>query len=141
MSFVFYDTETTGTDTAFDQILQFGAIETDADLNEIDRFEIRCRLLPFIVPSPGAMRVTGVTVEQLTDPSLPSHYEMVRAIRAKLIEWSPAIFIGHNSLRFDEHLLRQAFYKTLHGPVPDQHQRQWSDRYVTDGARRILFSA
>ncbi len=116
MSFVFYDTETTGTNTAFDQILQFGAIKTDYELNELDRFEIRCRLLPYVVPSPGAMRVTGVTVEQLTDPTLPSHYQMVRAIRAKLTEWSPAIFIGHNSLGFDEKLLRQAFYKTLHPP-------------------------
>lgn len=116
MSFVFYDTETTGTHTAFDQILQFGAIKTDYELNEIDRFEIRCRLLPYVVPAPGAMRVTGVTAEQLVDPSLPTHYQMVRAIRAKLTEWSPAIFIGHNSLGFDEHLLRQALYKTLHAP-------------------------
>jgi len=116
LSFVFYDTETTGTNTAFDQILQFGAIKTDYKFNEIDRFEIRCRLLPYVVPAPGAMRVTGVTVEQLTDPSLPSHYEMVRAIQAKLDDWSPAIFIGHNSLGFDEHLLRQALYKTLHAP-------------------------
>ena len=40
MSFVFYDTETTGTKTAFDQILQFGAIRTDHELRELDRFEI-----------------------------------------------------------------------------------------------------
>ncbi len=46
MAFVFYDTETTGTDTAFDQILQFGAIRTDDDLNEIDWFEVRYRLQP-----------------------------------------------------------------------------------------------
>jgi exodeoxyribonuclease-1 len=116
MSFVFYDTETTGTNTAFDQILQFGAIKTDYQLNELDRFEIRSRILPYVVPSPGAMRVTGVSVERLTDPALPSHYEMVRAIRAKLEQWSPAIFIGHNSFGFDEHLLRQAFYKTLYPP-------------------------
>lgn len=116
MSFVFYDTETTGINTSFDQILQFGAIRTDHDLNEVDRFEIRCRLLPYVVPAPGAMRVTGVTVEQLTDPNLPTHYQMVRAIRAKLTEWSPAIFIGHNSIGFDEHLLRQALFKTLHTP-------------------------
>ena len=116
MSFVFYDTETTGTNTAFDQILQFGAIKTDHELRELDRFEIRCSLLPYVVPSPGAMRVTGVTVDQLIDPDLPSHYQMVRAIKAKLDEWSSAIFIGHNSMTFDEHLLRQALYKTLHAP-------------------------
>lgn len=116
MSLVFYDTETTGTNTTFDQILQFGAIQTDHELRELDRFEIRCRLLPYVVPSPGAMRVTGVTVDQLIDPDLPSHYEMVRAIKAKLDGWSPAIFVGHNSIRFDEPLLRQALYKTLHAP-------------------------
>ncbi len=116
MSLVFYDTETTGTETFFDQILQFAAIRTDADLNEIDRFEIRCRLLPHVVPAPGAMRVTGVRASQLTDPSFPSHYEMVRAIRAKLLSWSPSLFIGWNSIDFDEDLVRQALYKTLHNP-------------------------
>ena len=116
MSFVFYDTETTGTNTAFDQILQFAAVKTDHELRELDRFEIRCRILPYVVPAPGAMRVTGVTVEQLTDPELPSHYQMVRTIKAKMDEWSPAIFVGHNSMAFDEHLLRQALYKTLHDP-------------------------
>ena len=116
MSFVFYDTETTGTNTNFDQILQFGAVRTDHELRELDRFVIRCRVLPYVVPSPGAMRVTGVTVDQLTDQSLPSHYEMVRAIKEKLSEWKPSIFVGHNSMAFDERLLRQALYQTLHDP-------------------------
>ena len=116
MSFVFYDTETTGTNTFFDQILQFGAIRTDHELRELDRFEIRCRLLPYVVPAPQALLTNGLTIEQLTDPGLPSHYAMVRAIKAKLEAWSPAVFIGHNSMRFDETLLRQAFYQTLHDP-------------------------
>ncbi|MGA6962789.1 MAG: exonuclease domain-containing protein, partial [Xanthobacteraceae bacterium] len=33
---MFYDTETTGTDTVYDQILQFGAVLTDSELNELD---------------------------------------------------------------------------------------------------------
>ena len=113
MAFVFYDTETTGTDTTFDQILQFAAIRTDDDLNELDRFEIRCRLLPHVVPAPGALLATRVTPEMLTDPSLPTHYEAMLAIAQKLREWSPAIFTGYNTLAFDEPLLRQAFYQTL----------------------------
>jgi exodeoxyribonuclease-1 len=111
--YVFYDTETTGTDTTFDQILQFAAILTDAGLNELDRFEIRCRILPHVVPAPGALLATRVTPAMLTDPSLPSHYEMMLQIAHKLREWSPAIFIGYNTLSFDEPLLRQAFYQTL----------------------------
>lgn len=113
MALIFYDTETTGTDPFFDQILQFAAIKTDENFNELERFEIRCRLLPHVVPHPMAMLVTGVTAEMLTDTSLPTHYEMMCAVKDKLEEWSPAVFIGYNSLRFDEAMLRSALYQNL----------------------------
>lgn len=113
MAFVFYDTETTGSDTFYDQILQFAAIKTDDSLTEVDRFEIRCRIQPHILPAPGALIVTGVTLDQIYDSSLPSHFEMAAAIHEKLTEWSPAVFSGYNSLEFDEDLLRQTFYQSL----------------------------
>ena len=114
MPYVFYDAETTGTETAFDQILQFAAIRTDDALNELDRFNVRCRLLPHIIPSPIALRVNRVTPAMLTDTDLPSHYAMIRQIRDVLLGWSPATFIGFNSMSFDESLLRQALFQTLH---------------------------
>jgi exodeoxyribonuclease-1 len=49
----------------------------------------------------------------LTDPNLPTHYEAMLRIAHKLREWSPTVFIGYNTLAFDEPLLRQAFYQTL----------------------------
>ncbi|TFI58627.1 exodeoxyribonuclease I [Sphingomonas parva] len=116
MGFVFYDVETTGTDRNFDQILQFAAIHTDHDLNELDRFEMRCRLLPHVVPSPKALTVTRMTIDRILDPSLPTHYEMACSIVERLTAWSPAIFVGWNSLEFDEHMLRQALYQCLHPP-------------------------
>ena len=116
MGFIFYDTETTGLNDAFDQILQFAAIRTDPELNELERFEIRSRLGVSTIPHPKALDVTGTTVAQLTDKNLPSHYEMICQIREKMLEWSPTIFIGHNSIAFDEKFLRQSFYQTLHPP-------------------------
>jgi exodeoxyribonuclease-1 len=113
MTYVFYDIETTGTNTSYDQILQFAGVLTNDELRELDRFEIRCRLMPHIVPAPGALRATQVRPALLMDASLPSHYEAVCAITEKLREWSPATFIGYNSLDFDEVLLRQAFYQNL----------------------------
>ena len=112
-SFVFYDTETTGTDTSFDQILQFAAIRTDDNMRELDRFEIRCRLLPHVVPAAGALIATGVSPRLLTDSALPTHYEAAREIAKRLADWSPSIFLGYNSISFDEELLRQMFYQTL----------------------------
>ncbi len=113
MNYIFYDTETTGLDTTFDQILQFAAILTDENLKELDRFEVRCQLHPHVVPSPGALLATRVTPATLTDPRLPTHFEMMRVIGDKLRAWSPAILTGYHSLSFDETLLRQAFYQTL----------------------------
>lgn len=49
----------------------------------------------------------------LTDASLPSHYEAICQIADKLEAWSPAMFLGYNSIHFDERLLRQAFYQNL----------------------------
>jgi exodeoxyribonuclease-1 len=116
MPFVFYDTETTGTDTSFDQILQFGAIRTNDDLeiedSTNDVINLRCRRLPHIVPSPVALQVTHTACRALDDAKL-SHYEMIREIRDRLDSWSPAIFLGYNSIQFDERLLRQAFFQTL----------------------------
>jgi exodeoxyribonuclease I len=114
MFFVFYDFETSGLETAFDQILQFAAIKTDDQFNEVDSINIRCRLLPHIVPSPGALRATRVRPAMLSDKTLPTHYEAIKQIRAKFLDWSPATFIGFNSISFDEDLLRQALFQTLH---------------------------
>ena len=139
MAIVFYDTETTGTKVHFDQILQFAAILTDNNLNEIERFESRSRLLPNVVAGPGAMRLTEVTVDQLHDPALPSHYDMVCRIRRKLLKWQASLYIGHNSLRFDEVLLRSAFYKNLlppyltnsagNGRIDTLSMLQWAHKY------------
>ena len=114
MAFAFYDTETSSLHTAHAQILQFAAVLSDDQLNEVDHFEIRSRLLPYVVPSPSAMLVNRISARDLIDVKYPSHYGMMQRIREKLLSWSPAVFVGFNSLGFDEHLLRQAFYKTLH---------------------------
>ncbi|WP_407469804.1 exonuclease domain-containing protein [Xanthomonas campestris pv. raphani] len=111
MSFVFYDTETTGLSTRFDQIVHFAAIKTDAELREIERYEVRSRLRAHLLPHPEALCVNGISIQELLDPSLPSHYEMACEIKAKLDAWSPSIFAGYNSIRFDEEILRQTFFK------------------------------
>ena len=86
MSFVFYDTETTGTDPFFDQILQFAAIKTDHEFRVEEEFEMRCRLRPHIIPAAAALCVTGVSVSQCNDPTLQSHLKMAQTISQKFVE-------------------------------------------------------
>ena len=114
MAFVLYDIETSGLNKRFDQILQFAAVRTDADLVETHRFETRSRLMPHVVPSPRALHVTGITLDEANSTTRPSHYSMVCEIARTLASWCPATFLGFNSIRFDEEFLRQAFYQCLH---------------------------
>jgi exodeoxyribonuclease I len=114
VAFVLYDVETSGLNKRFDQILQFAAVRTDADLVETHRFETRSRLMPHVVPSPKALHVTGITLDEANGTARPSHYSMVCEIADTLASWCPATFLGFNSIRFDEEFLRQAFYQCLH---------------------------
>lgn len=114
MSFVFFDTETTGLKRGFDQIIHFAAVRTDSSLNEVARFEVRSRLQPHVLPHPSALRTNGIHIEQLIDPSLPSHYAMIGEIQRILLSWSPAVFVGFNSIRFDEEMLRNSLFQSLY---------------------------
>lgn len=116
MSFIIYDLETTGLNPHYDQIVQFGAIRFNARLEIIERFQIRSRLQSHIIPSPGALAVTGTPIAELLSDAHPSHFEMMREINRVLRSWGPSVYIGYNSLRFDEEFLRHGFYQSLHDP-------------------------
>src|SRR5690349_13646096 len=90
---VLYDVETTGTSKCFDQILQFAAVKLDANWQEVDRLEVRSRLLPHIIPAPSALQITKQRIEDIVDPRAPSHYEMTRQISVTLRSWGPCIYL------------------------------------------------
>ena len=46
-NFVFYDFETSSSNKYWGQIIQIGAILTNDNLEELDRFDARCRLKPW----------------------------------------------------------------------------------------------
>ena len=115
MNYVFYDLETTGRSPAWDQIIQVAAIVTDEDLNIKEKFEEKCRLNFSCIPNPEAILVNKIRIQTLTKTNL-SHYQLMLNLEKKFLEWSPAIFIGYNSIRFDEEFIRNAFFKTLFDP-------------------------
>ena len=112
MGYIFYDTETTGLDAGFGQILQFAALVTDDDLNVVEEVNLRCRLQTHVLPTPGALVITGIRPSEIEQAPL-SHYEMIRAIRELIERHAPSAVVGFNSLGYDEAMLRQAFYQTL----------------------------
>jgi exodeoxyribonuclease-1 len=116
-NFLFYDFETTGLAIGFDQVLQAAAIATDPDLTPIAgaRLNERCRLMPHVLPSPTALWVTGVEPDQLERAEL-SHWELMAAFERFANAHGPVIFVGHNSMGFDESVLRHARFQSLLDP-------------------------
>ena len=132
MHHIFYDTETTGPTPRFDQILQAAAILTDEDFEEIDTIDERSRLNAHIVPTPGALKVTGVDPYDIARAP-HSGYEFAHKIHLTFSEWSRngASFDGWNTLRFDEEILRQMFWETLHDPYVTSGRRNRRNDWLT----------
>ena len=110
MYYLFYDLETTGICESFDQIVRFAAIKADKDLKEIERYEIDIKLRPDIVPSPEALVITGLGIDDIKEGQ--SEYDAMIQIH-KIFNQPNQINIGYNSLKFDNTMLRFGFYRNL----------------------------
>lgn len=122
---VIYDTETTGANTRFDQVLQAAAIKTDEDFVELDQIDIRSRLAPHIVPTAGALKVTHVDPYDIARAPY-SAYAFNRKLHETFKAWitDEGSFDGFNTLQYDEEIIRQGFYSSLLDP------------YITTGRKR-----
>ncbi len=111
--FVFYDTETTGIAMDYTQILQIGLLFTDADLNVLSSKKIDCRNSPWSLPAPGALLTTGFTPDDVKN-SKNSNFELMKELDdwLRMKHW-PLVFLGYNSINYDEPVLEQNFYQNL----------------------------
>ena len=114
-NFVFYDFETSSSNKQWGQIIEVGAILTDDQLNELDRFDARCRLSPGIIPEAMSLIVSNTTPKQLKETNL-SHYEMVKQFVKKLKSWGKVTYIGWNNIEFDQIFWRNTLFQNLQYP-------------------------
>ena len=114
-NFVFYDFETSSSNKQWGQIIEVGAILTDDQLNELDRFDARCRLSPGIIPEAMSLIVSNTTPKQLKETNL-SHYEMVKQFVKKLKSWGKVTYIGWNNIEFHQIFWRNTLFQNLQYP-------------------------
>lgn len=122
-TFLFYDIETSGLNPVFDQIIQFSAIRTDLELNELERYEWVVRPNPETIPSPMAMIIhrTPLSTWQKGEPELT----VIQKIHA-LFNTPNTISLGYNTLGFDDEFLRFSFYRNLLAPYTHQYANNCS---------------
>lgn len=118
MDAVVYDTETTGLDKARNQVLQFAALRLDRDYRTVSGRDVRVRPLPYVVPSPGSLRVTNVPYQDLDAPDRMDEYDAARVIEDLLVppKGRPRLYLTFNGVSFDDEVLRRMLYRNLRSP-------------------------
>lgn len=122
MEFLWHDYETFGTRPAVDRPCQFAAQRTDSDLNPVgDPVEIYCAPADDVLPRPGACLVTGIT-PQLAGKEGVIEAEFAAEIRDLMMQ-PGTCSVGYNSIRFDDEVSRNLFYRNLYDP----YEREWKN--------------
>ena len=115
----FYDTETTGPNPSYDQILQLAGVLTDDDFNIVDMIDIRSRMCSHVVPTPGALKVTGTNPNEINNAPY-NYFEFAEKCHAKFSGWKThsqkTTFSGFNTISFDEEIIRQMYWQNLLDP-------------------------
>ncbi len=120
-TYLFYDLETTGLSKSFDQILHFAAIRTDMALKEIERYELKIKLNPDVIPSPYALLTHKMGIKDILDGV--SEFEAIKQIH-QWLNTPGTISLGYNTLGFDDEFLRFSFYRNLLKPYTHQYANQ-----------------
>ncbi len=115
---LFYDIETTGLNKCFDQIVQFAAIRTNDQLEELARHEFLIQLNPDVIPSPEAFITHRIFPSSLKNGL--TEIEAIQKIHA-LLNVPGTTSVGYNSLGFDDEFLRFSFYRNLLPPYTHQY--------------------
>ena len=136
--YIFYDLETTGrgkkesakafgTTPKWEQILQIAAIVTDENFQPTNQnINIFCRPRMSIIAQPGALITTERGIKESLQAELSS-YELMKKINSTLDLWKKdnpdCVFIGHNSINFDETVLEYNLFSNLFYPYPTRAKR------------------
>lgn len=112
-SFLFHDYETAGLHPAYDRPVQFAAIRTDAELNEIgEPLKLYCQLPSDYLPSPEATLITGITPQTAQQKGV-CEAEFINRIHDQFSQPNTCI-LGYNNIRFDDEVTRFTLYRNFY---------------------------
>ncbi len=102
--------------------MQFAGQRTDMDLNPVgEPVDIIVKLTPDVLPEPDAILLTGITPQQTISDGI-TEAEFLKVFE-KEIATPDTIFVGFNSIRFDDEFMRYTRYRNFY----DAYDWQWKD--------------
>ncbi len=121
-SFYFYDLETSGVNPRSARIMQFAGQRTDLDLRPMgEPHNILIKLSEDVLPEPDAILVTGIT-PQTTQLEGVTEAEFLKVFHEE-VATPGTIFVGFNTVRFDDEFMRYLHYRNFYDP----YEWQWKD--------------
>jgi len=120
-SFFWYDLETSGIRPRDARIMQFAGQRTDMDLNPIgDPVNVLIKLGEDILPDPDAVLITGITPQQTLEDGL-TEVEFLKLFFEQ-VATPDTIFVGFNTVRFDDEFIRFLLYRNFYDPYEWQYK-------------------
>lgn len=117
-----HDYETFGADPQKDRPCQFAGVRTDLDLNLVgEPITIYSKPCEDYLPAPAACLVTGITPQEALEKGV-----VEAEFAAKIVEIfsEPETCVaGYNSIRFDDEVSRNLFYRNFIDP----YEREWKN--------------
>lgn len=127
---LWHDYETWGINPSLDFPVQFAAIRTDLDLNIIESHPSKINIMSAIphdyLPHPQAALVTGITPQKAIAKG-----EIEPIFAKKVYEQMShpnTCVAGYNSVKFDEEVTRNLFYRNLY-PIYDREYKNGGSRW------------
>lgn len=121
-TFYFYDLETSGFNPREARVMQFAGQRTDINLKPIGEPDnILIKLTDDVLPEPDAILVTGITPQQTIAEGI-SEAEFLKYFHQN-ISTPGTIFVGFNTVRFDDEFMRFMNYRNFYDP----YEWQWMD--------------
>lgn len=117
----FYDLETWGADPKRDRIAQFAGQRTNLALTPIaPPTTLYCQLSSDYLPDPESVLITGI-VPQVCQQKGIVEADFTRRIHREWTATPDTCIVGYNNIRFDDEMMRYAFYRNFIEP----YGREW----------------
>ena len=118
----FYDLETSGINPRSARIMQFAGQRTDLTLKPVgEPVNLLIKLSDDALPEPDAIMVTGITPQHTRAEGM-TEVEFLRIFHEE-VAVPGTIFVGFNTIRFDDEFMRYLQYRSFYDP----YEWQWQD--------------
>ena len=115
MTYFVYDLETTGLSASWDRIMQFGGIRCDQNFEPLgEPVDFLVKLAPDVIPRPQAILSNRIMPVEANLNGL-NEAELLVELRETVFQ-PQTIFVGYNSVDFDDNFIRHLCYRNFDDP-------------------------